>query len=153
MSKTKHTPGPWRYWPCKDGSFNSLNDYMQIASGHDHVARVIISSTTEADMRLIAAAPELLEALQELSRYFVGEYGEDTRSDNEIDAGNEKAEQFAKHVIAKATGTNSAALIAAAPDLLNALIECEAILDEFDANSERTMRVRAAIAKATGSAK
>ena len=44
----------------------------------------------------------------------------------------------------------NAALIAAAPELLEALKECESMLDEFDANSERTARIRSAIAKAEG---
>ena len=36
-------------------------------------------------------------------------------------------------------------------ELLAALKECEEMLDEFDANSDRTQRIRAAIAKAESS--
>lgn len=67
---SKHTPGPWRYWLCKDGSHDSRSDYVQIASGKTHVAQVRIVSTTEADMRLMVAAPELLEALRDLLEWF-----------------------------------------------------------------------------------
>jgi hypothetical protein len=63
---SKHTPGPWRYWRCKDGSFDDRNDYAQIASGKTHVAQVRIVSTTEADLRLMVNAPKLLEALKDL---------------------------------------------------------------------------------------
>ncbi len=44
----------------------------------------------------------------------------------------------------------TAALIAAAPELLDRLIEVESMLDEFDSNSDRTMRIRSAISKAKG---
>ena len=47
---------------------------------------------------------ELLEALQELSRYAPGEYVNDARSDYEIDAGYEAAHEKARAAIIKATG-------------------------------------------------
>lgn len=61
-----HTPGPWRWWPCKDGSYDQKNDYIQVAAGDKHVAQIRIESVSETDMRLIAAAPELLAVLHEL---------------------------------------------------------------------------------------
>jgi hypothetical protein len=52
-----HTPGPW-----------SVNDYGFIdADGEEDAIEVITSSkrgTEEANLRLIAAAPDLLEALE-----------------------------------------------------------------------------------------
>ena len=63
MSAT-FTPGPWRWWLCKDGSFKTSCDYAQITSGNVQVAKVQILSVTEEDLRLMAAAPELLAALQ-----------------------------------------------------------------------------------------
>ena len=59
----QHTPGPWRWWGCKDGSYNPMNDYAQIASGRERVAQVRIASTSEANLRLMVAAPDLLAAL------------------------------------------------------------------------------------------
>lgn len=58
-----HSPGPWRWWPCKRGSYAPDTDYVQIAAGNTHVAKVLITSVTEADLRLMTAAPELLAAL------------------------------------------------------------------------------------------
>jgi hypothetical protein len=68
----KHTPGPWR-------AFNHSWEYTSIlAPNFDHaVARLDISHTTEeaqesdealmaANAHLIAAAPELLEALRSM---------------------------------------------------------------------------------------
>lgn len=60
----QHTPGPWRWWGCKDGSYNPMNDYAQIASGPEQVAQVRLASITEADLRLMVAAPDLLAALE-----------------------------------------------------------------------------------------
>lgn len=67
-TEQKHTPGPWRYWPCKVDSTLTppMYDYVQFASPIGHVFRAPIQLLSEADARLIAAAPELLEALQAL---------------------------------------------------------------------------------------
>jgi hypothetical protein len=62
----KPTPGPWRYWPCVERS--AKNDYVQIAAGAQEVAQVRIRSVTEADLRLMVAAPDLLGALKEARR-------------------------------------------------------------------------------------
>ena len=68
-----HTPGPWRWWGCKDGSYNPMNDYAQIAAGPEHVAQVRLASVTEADLRLMVAAPELLKCLRSLYRSPLGQ--------------------------------------------------------------------------------
>ena len=67
MEQFKHTPGPWsyRYWSnCSDR--NLLEGYSISADGH-----IVPMNTSEGDLyeaeanaRLIAAAPELLEALK-----------------------------------------------------------------------------------------
>jgi hypothetical protein len=57
----KHTKGPWRWWPCRETEKPS-DDYIQIAAGLKHVAQVRIASINKHDMRLIAVAPELIEA-------------------------------------------------------------------------------------------
>ena len=55
MSETKHTPGPWR-----------VANGVQIRSQRDQIAKIWMMRNGEgnANARLIAAAPELLEALQ-----------------------------------------------------------------------------------------
>jgi len=79
MTQSKHTPGPWTYI---DRQMKSKNDAQKIdvhyliyadsyKSGlgkNNNVARVYKLHETdhEANARLIAAAPELLEALEEL---------------------------------------------------------------------------------------
>lgn len=59
MSTSKHTPGPWLLdmadgtgWICTNGG----------RSGFEPLAH--LSDVSDADARLIAAAPELLEALR-----------------------------------------------------------------------------------------
>lgn len=62
----KHTPGPWRYWSCrKDDSCPPMYDYVQFANPKGHVFRAPLLYLTEADARLIAAAPDLLLSLRE----------------------------------------------------------------------------------------
>ena len=59
---SKHTPGPWRAVPNAPGISDTVID-----SGRMVVADVISRKSTDelrANARLIAAAPELLEALQ-----------------------------------------------------------------------------------------
>lgn len=60
----KPTPGPWRYWPCVERY--AENDYVQIAAGSQEVAQIRIRSVTEEDLRLMVAAPDLLQVLSEL---------------------------------------------------------------------------------------
>jgi hypothetical protein len=66
---SKHTPGPWLFEPAPHGAFdickdpNSLGRYMVIATRGPHDVR---AAEMHANARLIAAAPDLLEALQGL---------------------------------------------------------------------------------------
>lgn len=61
----EHTPGPWRIERKDGGMFN-------VVAGHDYFTRTFVAfmganpeeGDTEANARLIAAAPELLEALE-----------------------------------------------------------------------------------------
>jgi hypothetical protein len=61
MNHGKHTPGPWAYQEQSDA-------YTHIVRGPDNLFICQLSQTTsseiEANTRLIAAAPELLQALQ-----------------------------------------------------------------------------------------
>lgn len=55
---SKHTPGPWRL--SKAGSFKILHDDVGLEIGQ--------LSCTEDQARLIAAAPDMLEALKSAER-------------------------------------------------------------------------------------
>ena len=65
MSKTQHTPGPWVI-----GGQSEAGRYISINGGGKVLARVMFSKpndpfpSDDANARLIAAAPMLLEALQ-----------------------------------------------------------------------------------------
>lgn len=92
----KHTPGPWKAIEHK--SVN-LNDYIQILAGSWDIAHNKFSARNweeeQANARLIAAAPDLLEACQaalnDLYRQMDSQMTEET-------------EQKVKNAIAKATG-------------------------------------------------
>ena len=61
--KTKHTPGPWTY-DGENGLFsvmsNNEDEYGDIARINEYHERT--NMTAQANAKLIAAAPELLEA-------------------------------------------------------------------------------------------
>mgnify|MGYP003341995656 CR=1 FL=1 len=61
-----HTPGPWKHY---DDSENSVHRHEIVALGKT-VARIYCTNGAQiedaANARLIAAAPDLLEALQEI---------------------------------------------------------------------------------------
>jgi hypothetical protein len=63
----KHTPGPWKYAVVRERSGpNTLDDgygYVWPEPTGQTIAEVRKSSDTEANARLIAAAPDLLAAL------------------------------------------------------------------------------------------
>ena len=93
----KHTPGPW-----ETDDIKSCDGHRYVLAGNHEEAQVIAritlrtfvgptQSESEANARLIAAAPELLESL----RLFVGE--------NKTHTEGERME-VARAAIAKATG-------------------------------------------------
>ena len=107
-----YTPGPWIanvYPPDRcayidadfGGQGKAIGHVFGIEGDEDEF------SIRDANARLICAAPDMLAALQELARYFIGEYAKDPRSDNEIDRDKEQAQLRARNVIAKATGTTN----------------------------------------------
>jgi hypothetical protein len=94
----EYTPGPWVVY---DDSNNGKTNRIEIAALGKTVAR-IYHSVPEEDLpnaRLIAAAPDLLEALQDFLNWSNSVYyGEDTRRELVM------AKNKARAAIAKATG-------------------------------------------------
>lgn len=63
MSERKHTPGPWRL----SGHSEDSPEKLSVEDGNGYfIAEVDFGLAQKANARLIAAAPELLEALKEL---------------------------------------------------------------------------------------
>lgn len=82
----QHTPGPWQIGEADDGFF--------VANGVDH--DICQRVNTSADARLIAAAPDLLEALWAMvTSFHAVEYMESHMQDSA---------NMARAAIAKATG-------------------------------------------------
>jgi len=73
MSKDNHTPGPWAVTDyLKDTRVVSVDGY---GSTRGFVCLCGQGEEHEANARLIAAAPEMLEALKECNRYFCDQGG------------------------------------------------------------------------------
>ena len=72
MADSKYTPGPWRIGEYLIGqhAWEDRPDYDRAIYGHDQVKIAVMEQwykdggESEANARLIAAAPELLEACQ-----------------------------------------------------------------------------------------
>lgn len=75
----KHTPGPWEWWTS-----NSWRRLRSICDGRGNIKDVLIPmvaladghpdlAVSESDMALIASAPDLLAALEELVVFAEGE--------------------------------------------------------------------------------
>ena len=98
---TKHTPGPWKaarnsaFWevvkPWPGQTLEEANDYSPSVAH----AWGTTEQEAEANASLIAAAPELLEALNELANGYSG---------NRWDVGIALRLKKARSAIAKATG-------------------------------------------------
>jgi hypothetical protein len=58
----KHTPGPWKFVQGGSGNFPTWN--VRIGSNLVTLPSAASMETLDADARLIAAAPDLLEALK-----------------------------------------------------------------------------------------
>lgn len=93
----KHTPGPWRFWTCRIDSSTGMENYAQFANLNGHVFRAPLQYLSEADARLIAAAPDLLEALNAML----------THMGMDEDEWNKVTFDQARAAIAKATGAQT----------------------------------------------
>ncbi len=59
----KHTPGPWN-WDGDVTDYDHDQEAPWLISGTDSILTGEIEATNRADVALIAAAPDLLEALE-----------------------------------------------------------------------------------------
>ena len=71
MTDTQHTPGPWQIWAEITAISRNPCTGHTISRGDD-VFICDAVGTSAADARLIAAAPELLAALQAVADYWAG---------------------------------------------------------------------------------
>jgi len=61
---SKHTPGPWENSDESEGGEDWYREYLQIGPARIDIGRGPADPEDRANARLIAAAPELLEALK-----------------------------------------------------------------------------------------
>lgn len=101
----KHTPGPWQY------AFEGGTVAFIVESDGTTVAKLSVTENTTAhaalpaNSRLIAAAPDMLEALQSCAARF-DEYADHhgTKGDEKKSISNRMMANMCLDVIAKATG-------------------------------------------------
>lgn len=93
---TQHTPGPWAIASGHDARVHSIDD----ARGHAIGELVYADARKPADARLIAAAPDLLAALEELIAEWDAEHAdEDHRTGYTLDT---NGIRMAREAIARA---------------------------------------------------
>jgi len=98
---SRHTPGPWTFdWNVARLDVFSADASRLVATLRRSAISSVIDSSAIANARLIAAAPELLEALQRTLNWLTSYPGEGTM-------GPDGPYEQARAAIAKATGEQS----------------------------------------------
>jgi len=155
----KYTPGPWNLKSGVDFEYkHQIRDSEEKPVVFWPVYAGQTKKTAEANARLIAAAPDLLEAIKKAEALCTSVFESNWRNWEEL-ASPDEFERWAKRRCAHAAiylkeAIANARLIAAAPDLLDAL----AVLTELVSfqicgdGHPAIINARAAIAKATGGA-
>lgn len=93
MTKQKHTPAPWEY---NEGKPIGYWPYVQRGdSGGNAIQSAISLENAHADAKLYAAAPDLLEALEECLNHLYNPFEPENQSSLYL---------MAKKAISKATG-------------------------------------------------
>ena len=103
-TKTKHTPGPWRIDPEYEFDIQGANGTVEVAVIIDDAPSWKVPGpdfdTAAANARLIAAEPELLEALKRAERDLVHLLDRDGRGESV----NDPTLEIVRAAIAKAEG-------------------------------------------------
>ena len=85
---SKHTPGPWELWGTASPS--------QVIAAENYFVAQTLGRNDEANARLIAAAPDLLDALKDLKAQvetFCAQFGESDFETGRAAAAIAKAEE------------------------------------------------------------
>ncbi|MDH5757450.1 MAG: hypothetical protein OEZ55_12375 [Nitrospinota bacterium] len=65
---SKHTPGPWEFDPMRSAVFQAKKDrfvfYVRVALGDSKFSAEKLQKENVANLNLIAAAPDMLDALE-----------------------------------------------------------------------------------------
>lgn len=108
----RHTPGPWSYhsWQRSDGTRFGIEtaDHrhgLGSIAPNENASTLLTMEQHEANARLIAAAPELLEALRELTRWVDIAIAPNYTAHRPMPEMGEKAMEVARALIRKAEGT------------------------------------------------
>ncbi len=82
QAESKHTPGPWAIWDTKNGRQVGMSERPVMVATMCELEKLRLypeeghyPGSLEANARLIAAAPDLLEALKHMSEVFERELG------------------------------------------------------------------------------
>ena len=136
----KHTPGLWEV---------DIGECLKVRNTSGSIAMIMqthlrgrrSNDETQANARLIAAAPDMLEALQGLQQFFA------MPDECSIGRFDRLAEQYRRETGNWAPGKSI-------PDAYNDSTDCETRRTEYDAwVQSKVDAARAAIARATGEAK
>lgn len=74
---SKHTPGPWLIRAPDNGIYDTDDDIANVVARGPYGLITIAEEVDVADARLIAAAPDLLEAAQAVEEWWVCEAKDD----------------------------------------------------------------------------
>lgn len=101
--RARHTPGPWAVSEAAtiDGNFMVVGGS---GASFGLLAEVILDEEAEANARLIAAAPELLEALKDVRAWIMDPFTEEDAASETLHPAFRKALKRVSAAIAKAEG-------------------------------------------------
>lgn len=99
---SKHTRAPWYVVATEVYGRRTVHVVADVGGMRERVARVERGPTAEADARLIAAAPELLEALR--AEEYAQRCANHPESQQSARVGRERADELRAVALAKAEG-------------------------------------------------
>ncbi len=112
--KNRHTPGPWEYLPKQCAIVSKAEWFVEPdeENGEDGIRTCIVDlmgamsgNDTGADAQLMAAAPELLEALKRIQNMFgygFAQNNDDRIVNNSLNENHTKLRNLILHITSKA---------------------------------------------------